>query len=352
MAPFVYVCACGPTVATIPPRPPQIEPSPSPDAVWPWKRAVKTEARKGVTRWFVNSTADGTDLELFEFDFSANPKLTFEIYDQDEDDSKPFDNRADYFPRGVGQVTKHLNEQKRGKVVAAWNGLFFGYDRGAGSPQNGYATHIGPVVLGGKVYHNVGRHRWTFGVKRADGRATFKVLHLPSKALLAENFDFAADGAQCLILDGEPKKLEPFPGREKSAPSTPDQAGHIAFVDYWKTSRTSLAWNKDSSRLYVLIVNEPDTEVESKLALKYGKLSKGGWTLSDLQRFWRSFGAWGAINSDGGIVTQSLWLRPDGKYELLPSRLASPSKRLEFDHSLTGTPAGGSLLTFYVAERD
>ncbi|RYG33029.1 hypothetical protein EON81_19225 [bacterium] len=277
--------------------------APTSSATWPWPNAKEEELHRGVSRWR-SQADDGTELELIEFDFARNPKLRFEIYDQDEDDAKPFDNQADYFPNGVGQVTKHLNGIGRGPVIAAWNGLFFAYDRSQ-NPPHGIATHIGPNVLAGKVRHNVGNHRWTFGVKQVKGRPRFEALHLPDKTTLAQEFDYASVGAQLLVREGKPLRIQPYPQPNdpplpQPVPSTPEEAGHIPLVDHMRTSRTSMGWSKDSGKLWLLVVNEPDHELGSKLAVKRGELGTGGWMLADLQRFWLSFGAWGAVNSDGG----------------------------------------------------
>jgi hypothetical protein len=112
-----------------------------------------------------------------------------------------------------------------------------------------------------------------------------------------------------------------------------------------------MAWSKDSRNLYLLFVNEPDTENASKIQVKRGQLSTGGWALGDLQRFWLAFGAWGAINSDGGAVAQMTYLRPDGKYELIPPRLLVARGRLQFGPDFQGAPKGGTLMTWYVTER-
>lgn len=339
--------SCGPKSA---PKPVAklIEPSPSPDAVWPWKDAQKEDLHKGITRWRNEKTADGTVLDLYQFDFKTNPKLRFEIYDQDEDDAKPFDNEADYFPNGVGQVVRHLNQRQSGMVLVAWNGLFFAYDRGPKTPSRGFAKHIGPVVLRSKAYHNVGKYRWTFGVKFVDGKPSFRVRHEPPFKSLPGLFDFASTGAQCLILNGVPLRLAAID--EKPHPSTPTDVGTIALVDHMRTSRTSMAWSKDVRYFYLLVVDEPDSETASKLALKRGESPTGGWTLADLQRFWIAIGAWGAVNSDGGSVTQLASIDPEGGYEVLPPRIVSSERRIHLDKDLKDAPEGGTLLTFYITE--
>lgn len=312
------------------------------DATWPWTKAEKVELAKGVRHWGATGK-DGCSLDLLEFDFKENPNLRFGIYDQDQDDAKPFDNQADYFPRGVGQIVGHLNKNK--EVLAAWNGLFFGYDRGPSSPPGGWANHVGPVVLDGKAYHNVGRHRWMFGVKDGKCNAIFK----PDMKQLPSEFDFAADGAQLLIREGKPLRIQSFQDsiQRKRVQDTPDDAGSIPIVDWMKTSRTSMAWSKDHRYFWVLVVVESDHEVGSKLATKYGYADPSGWTLADLQEFWQSRRVWAAINSDGGVVTQLAFRNQDKSYDVIASQQSKePGRRRT--NNLGGTPDGGSLLTFYV----
>jgi hypothetical protein len=315
---------------------------PHPSATWPWLAAEEGHPRNGVSHW-LDKAADGTTLDLIRFDFKENSRLRFELYDQDEDDATPFDDRVDYYGKGVGAIVNHLHQLKRGKVVAAWNGMFFGYLTPGGGPGV-VAHHIGPVVLRGKARYNVGRHRWTFGVSYRAGAPEFRAELLPAMANLGERFDFAADGAQLLVREGKPLPLaNPVPSE--------DSAGTIAIVDDMRTSRVSMAWSKDNRFFYLLFVNEPDNELASKLEVKHGKQPFGGWALADLQRFWMALGAWGAVNGDGGAVAQLTYLRPDGKYEMLPPRIAAPNKRLTFEPDFVGAPAGGTLMTFYVVER-
>lgn len=324
-----------------------------PSATWPWPGSTSEALTLGTSRWSCTAD-DGTTLELLRFDFSVNPRLRLELYDQDQDDAKPFDNETDYYPRGVGHVVRHLLEQKKGRVVAAWNGPFFGYDKKR-NPPHGFAKHVGPVFLDGAMHYNVGRPRWCFGVRNGK----FAVVHCSELLTKDTPFDFGAAGLQCLIKEGLPLKLQPPPSPYdpplvQPVPCAADEAGHIPRVDHIRTSRASIAWSKDSRQLYVLVVNEPDNETESWLALKRGKPLGGGFTLNDLQRFWLAFSKahpiWGAINSDGGAVTQLTYLRHDAKYEMLPARIASPNVRRVFGPEFAGAPAGGSLMTFYVRE--
>jgi len=321
---------------------------PAPMARWPWPRAGTDSPHPGVTHWIDRSSADGTVLELVDFDFHTNPNLRLELYDQDEDDKVPFDNKTDFWKQAVAQATRHLNETGRGEVVAAWNGLFF-------NCSDSVTSHVAPVVLKGKALYNVGVVRWAFGVKYGKGGPVFKVMRLPEFGKLGTEYDFAAEGASCLIREGKPLRLRRFPRAGEnpfppSEPPGPDDAGFVRRVDHIRTSRTSVAWSKDNRHLYLLIVKEPDTESGSIIALKNRLPVVGGWTVADLQRFWKSFGAWGAVNLDGGDLTQMTLLRPDGRYDLVPARWGSNRMRMVCKPGFAGAPPAGSIMYFYVRD--
>jgi hypothetical protein len=321
--------------------------TPSQTARWPWPRARQDTPHPGVTHWVDKSSSDGTIVELFDFDFHTNPNLRLELYDQDQDDPKPYDDQAEFWSRAVGQVTRHLNNTGRGKVVAAWNGLFFQY-------SGNTARHVAPVVVDGVPRYNVGIIRYAVGVKYSNGKPIFKLMRLPAFKDLAQ-YDFASEGASCLILDGQPLRLQPFPkpGEDPFPPSKPPAEGESGFVrrvDHIRTSRTSMAWSKDNRHFYLLIVKEPDSEAASLSALRHGLPLMGGWTVSDEQRFWKQFGAWCAVNLDGGDVTQLTAIRPDGKYDLVPARWGSGGMRKVFSPNFAGAPSGGSMMFFYVRD--
>lgn len=330
--------------------------SPSELAQWPWPKAKQVQLHRGVTQWRTPQ-GDGTTLDLLEFDFATNSNLRWEIFDQDGDDEKPLDNNVKYWKHGAAQATKELNfqftKQNRGRVVALWNGLFFGY-KDAISP-NGTAFHVSPVVLDGKVLFNTANHRWAFGVKNSSNGPQFKVFHLPSRATLEKEFEWAGGSAQCLIKDGKPLKLEPFPNdssnfKKQPAPSTPQEVGHIPVFDHMRTCRASMAWTRDSKKLYLLLVKEPDNEAGSAVALKRGLPVAGGWTVPDLQRFWQSRNVWCAVNSDAGDVAQLVYQRPDDRYEMIPPRWASNQMRLLLERDYSNAPKGGSIMYFYVRD--
>jgi hypothetical protein len=83
--------------------------------------------------------------------------------------------------------------------------------------------------------------------------------------------------------------------------STPQEVGHVPIFDHMRTSRAAVAWSRDSRKLWVLWVKEPDSEGGSAVAMRRGLPVGGGWTVPDLQRFWlsmKSQGVFNAINSD------------------------------------------------------
>ena len=245
--------------------------APASDATWPWPGAKTATIAPGVTQ-SSKVSSDGTMLDLFDFDFGANPRLRWEIFDQDEDDAKPLDNRVEYWNRNVAQMARQLDGAKhRGAVIAAWNGAFFGYDNKTASAD---AFHVSPVVLRGKVLFNTAQHRWTFGVKNTPDGPVWKTFFKPNRATMEREFDYAAGSVQCLIKDGKPLKVEPFPpvgGAFKAQPvaSTDKEAGHIPYFDHMKTCRASIGWSRDNKHLYFLAVKEPDGEGASSVALSF-----------------------------------------------------------------------------------
>lgn len=323
----------------------------APYASWPWRDVQPEVLRPGVTHWLALA-GDGTSVELFDFDFGANPRLRLELYDQDEDDARPFDDVVNYWPRGVDSIVRHL--APRGTIVAAWNGPFFGY-RGKGLFGRGTAHHVGPVVLSGKLHDYGANHRWTLGLRCKNGRLAFETLHQPPVGAL-QRFDYAAGGLQCLIRNGHPLKLQPFPAPgavplPQPVPSTPGEAGHIPLFDHMKTSRTSLAWSRDGRHLYLLFVREPDAEFISGQALRHNIPLQGGWTVADVQRFWLAYGVSGAVNSDGGDVAQLMYRNLNASYTLVPSRKVDVAMRRQLSPHSRPLGAGGSLLYFYIVER-
>ena len=343
------------------PKPPA-PPIPSPLAVWPWPRALLDTPHPGVTHWLDTSSPDGTMLDFFDFNLGKNPHLRFEIYDQDEDDAHPFDDLADCWPHGVGWAVAHLNAAHKGKIVAAWHGLFFNCDAVAGRSANPKSLYVGrhvtPIVINGKVHCNVGQARWAFGVHYdRKNHPKFKTLLLPSKAELKKSFTFASGGAQCLVLNGRPLKLLTFasaqdPFEHHSTACAMDEAGYIPNVDWIQTSRATMAWSKDCKHFYLLFVKQTGTEGGGVMASHGHGPPVGGWTVSDEQRFWLAHGGiWGAVNSDGGDIAQLTYALPDGNYLLMPPIGGGYyQQRLVVPPSFPNPPPGGTLLYFTVRD--
>ena len=183
---------------------------------------------------------------------------------------------------------------------------------------------------------------------------------------MEREFDYAAGSVQCLIKDGKSLKVEPFPpigGQFKTqpVPSTAQDAGHIPYFDHMRTCRASIGWSRDNKHLYLLAVKEPDDEAASSVALSFavrgnplptGTTLGGGWTVPDLQRFWRAKGVWGAVNSDAGGVLQWVARQPKGAgWEMVPPRQASGALKLKVAPDWNGAVSGGgSMMYFFVRE--
>ncbi len=330
---------------------------PSELTTWPWPKAKSETTHQGVTHW-LGTQKDGTTCDLVRFDFAVNPRLQFELYSQDQDDEKPWDNVVEWWPMGVGQAIQHLSSKERGPVVAAWNGPFFGYYH---KKKPGRAFHLAPVVIDKKVHHNTTNHRWTIGWNNAPNGPQLQTVHLAKRPQL-ETFDFASGTVQTIIKDGKPLKVQafPLPGeafRKQPVPSTPDEAGHIPYFDHAKFSRASLAWSKNGKQLWMILVREPKGQDEGGSIddLVNGKAQSGGWSVPDVQRFWLALQKqgliWNAVNSDAGDVGQLAYQLPDGNFNLIPPRNASPFERKVFSPTFQNAPEGGALMYFLVRER-
>lgn len=340
------------------PDPVLLPPKTAAQAKWPLPGAKRDAPHAGVTHWY-SRDATGTAVDFFDFDFGENPKLRWSLFDQDEDDTKPMDNHIWYRRRDVAAFTQQLNAGKikdrpPGKIIAAWNGAFFGYYDKATLEE---AFHVSPIVLDGKVHFNNANHRWAFGVKYdSSGKPVWKTLFKPGRKELEKEFDWAAGSVQCLIKDGRPLKLQPFPKRHSeikhgTKPSTADEAGYIPVFDHMHTCRASIGWSRDNRHLYLLFVKEPDHEAASAQAFSQGHADNGGWTVPDVQAFWRSKGVWGAVNSDAGNVAQLIFRQPTGGYTFVPARHGTHLMRFNCPSNWKGVPeSGGSLMYFYIWE--
>lgn len=332
--------------------------APSSLAIWPLPHATQESLGHGITHW-TSQGNDGTTIDFLDFDFGANPKLRWEIFDQDEDDEKPLDNHVYYWNRNVARATKELNVKGSVPVLAAWNGAFFGYNN---KTKGEDAFHVSPVVLRGKSYFNGVNHRWTFGVKNTAQGPVWKVFYKPTRQQREREFDFAAGSVQCLVRNGKPLKVEPFPVtindiKPQPVPSSPQEAGHIPLFDHMRTCRASLGWSRDNRHLYLLTVKEPDNEGSSSAALTLslrgatlpgGMTLGGGWTTADVQRFWISKGVWGAINSDAGSVLQLVYRKPNSLYTFVPPRQETTIQRINCGPNWYGAVSGGGAMMYFL----
>ncbi len=338
--------------------------APAQNTSWPWPGAKRETLRAGVIHW-ASQSSDGTTLDLLEFDFRANPRLKFGLWDSDlnnsPDKTKPL-NRFPYWRNGLASQAAAMN--KRGDLIACWNGGFFGL-LNAKPREADRAFHLSPVVTDGRALYNGVNHRWTWGAKNRAGMPQFGLQHQPKFAGLRRDFDAATGTLQALMIGGKPLELRPYPwfGELPQKPpiaSTPREAGHIPTLDWMHTSRESAAWN-DNGKLWILIVKEPDGETDSRALFNRRERGRGGWTLADTQRFWLSMrdkmGAQSAVGLDGGDVAAAAWRKPNDNFEVLAPRIAVPenqsaTKRLTCDAKFTEARdlRGGALTYFWVRE--
>src|SRR5258707_48686 len=81
-----------------------------------------------------------------------------------------------------------------------------------------------------------------------------------------------------------------------------------------RTTRVGIGWTRDSRKLYLLFVKEPDAEGPSLMAAEHGIGMAGGWSVPDVARFFVALGVWGAINSDAGDAGQLIYRTREGRY--------------------------------------
>jgi hypothetical protein len=303
-------------------------------ATWPWPNAVRESIRLGVRHWMDHSSSDGTVLDLLEFDFQRNPRLEFLLFDQDH--AHPFDDRAAFWQRGVAGVTKALNVEGKGVVIAASNGLFFGY---TGRGPTGVGSHVTPVVVQSEPHFAQRPNpRWTFGVINGKQGPRFRQQESASAEELPR-YTYASGGAQSLVREGQ---LAPLP---------PGSVNHSIAFDQMRTTRVGLGWTRDNRKLYLLFVKEPDAEAPSIIASQQGISMTGGWSVYDVARFFVALGVWGAVNSDAGDVGQLIYRTSTGRYVLVPPKWTSREMRTTLAMDFSNAPSGGALMYWVVRDR-
>ena len=236
-------------------------------------------------------SADGTIVRLVTCDFRAEPGLRLGIYDADSDDAHPGDDRdTEYLgasPAAVfDRLRRHLGTLGRSPRVLI-NGGFFGAD----ARWTGF--HIAPIVTNNRRLYDVHAYsaKWpeqsaTFGVRTGNGAPQFAMLPGDRWSDLS-GFETALSGVRPLRTHGRSLPLKPGPGSTTL-----------------RCSRTSIAWPDDSSKLYILIVREPDGEAASIAQKESHRRAVGGWDIHDVQQFWERRGIANAIQFDSGESTQ------------------------------------------------
>lgn len=339
---------------------------PSVLAKWPLGSATSQLGPRGVSHTSARD-ADGTDVDMLEFDFAANPKLRLELFDQDSDDAHPFDNHARYWGRNAAYILAH-ESNAAGVPIAVCNGGPFEFDHVRTRDE---AWHLAPVVEGGRVHFpeisSAQSQLWTLGVRdSSNSQGRFETMLRPSSAGL-KKFRFATGGVQCLVRDGAPLSPGEPPSDGKWAAfkaPTISQAGDLGRADWTKTSRVSLGWSRDGGKLWMLCVHDPQAESASRVALSLRARGQAdastppfgcGWSLRDVQNFWKSKGAWGAVALASGDFAQFAARRSDGQIEFVPSHVAGlfwksarGRTRLTCSPSLKGAPTGGSALFYWL----
>jgi len=255
------------------------------------------------------SETDGTQFDLFLFDMRWGLKAG--LYDLDQHDSNPGDNRNYSFhgfnaARSLPAIERAAGIDKPRRVLAVINGGAF--DPGAGSSWP--AKHLSSVIYRGGVCYVVDRPAWTLALRGA-GDLKMSLSYARTAHDLPRTASYGICDVQALLAGGRSVPGRPMPRQ-----------------DVLETSRTSIGWD-GKSRLYVLIVHDPDGEADS-LRQTVSGAQTGGWDLAHLRTFWRDMGVPYAVNLAGGDSSQMVyqWRRnlrrgarliPGSGYAFIPS---------------------------------
>ena len=293
---------------------------------------------------FSREENDGTQIRLLSYDLNA---IDAGIYDADEDDARPYDDRnASWIGQAMPLVWRKIERATNGKTLCAVNGGFFG----AQFPY--IAFHEAPLVQSGVARYNsrVLEDDWPaqnclMGWKRAQGKLRFSLVEDAPFATLTPRFDGALGGVRALIVGGQSLELKPGMGGTTL-----------------RCSRTSVAWKDD--QLHVLSVRDPDGEKSSVRADKREKAGEanvqvGGWSARQVQQFWAERQMENAVLFDGGESTQLAFRAQNGvtmthsSYHFTRTPFTIKGKPVRF--VLPMLPEfeanGGVLNYFYIAEK-
>jgi hypothetical protein len=234
---------------------------------------------------------DGTQVRLLTFDSQREPGLGIGLYDADSGDAVPWDDRnTTWLGHSIEFVHDKLQNRlaRRGRELRCLiNGGFFG------AQGLWVGHHIAPLVVQGKIRYDTRilqkewpDQAWVLGIAHRQGRPRFYLRPQKSGRAL-KGLETALGGVRPLRLNGHSLLLRPGMGGTGL-----------------RCSRTSLGWNADSTRLFVLSVRDPDGEAASGQQRKTGQVETGGWDVRQVQQFWEEQRVPQAVLFDGGESTQ------------------------------------------------
>lgn len=190
---------------------------------------------------------DGTTIRLLTFDLDKNPDLSVGL--SSSAIRKPVDFVSNRLSR---KAFKH-----RKKLVCACNAGFVDSSSG-----------------------------WSFGIGKASDGPRFH---------LTERQQDTSSASICWVRPLRDSGKSVFPHSTVGSPML-------------KCSRTSIGWSDDSSKLYILIVRDPDGEIAAIKQQKGKYAQTGGWNTAKVQRFWEDMGVSNAVLIDSGDSTQLSYL--------------------------------------------
>jgi hypothetical protein len=173
-----------------------------------------------------------------------------------------------------------------------------------GLNSHGNSIHASPIVKNDCVYYNnrLLSMKWPgqvggFGIKYNMLAPQLQMIGDDKLSSFAK-MDFAVGGMRKLRSGGMSVPLERGLGETTL-----------------KCSRTSMAWNADSGKLYILIVRAPNNESSNRhQAEQYG-----GWDVRQVQEYWEKLGLPNALLCNGGDTTQLVTCDMAGRQSFISS---------------------------------